>query len=437
MQEQVHSLARRGLNAIWVGSTSVVVAGLQLILLAFMARVFADEKMSAMFLVIAAIGVLEIAADYGLRIVAVKRLVPESKVAGEFMLILFSKVFVAVLLFIVVMTTGISGLDPMSVVMVLAISITQPNSDPFIWYLRSIERMDREAVFVVSSRILLTVVLLIEAYIDCSLNTLLASWVMINLARLVWEYLSGNLSEIRRRISGELVFLNTAAVYGLLREMAPIGTAFMLAALLARAPVLIMGFDAQPASEINYIGAALNILSGGMIISTAVVIAGFPALSRAVHEQDWRCADLILREGVGRIGIIVVPATLVGIYMSPWLLSLLFGEMYIVASNLLVTMLIGLYISSINFMLKYLLNSMGQNWRDTLSVLSGLVVFLVMFNMPFYTGAMAAAVAWVVAEYAILVARLIIVRRRCSQVRAPVAMILSPAFLVLVVGVLI
>ena len=96
-----------------------------------------------------------------------------------------------------------------------------------------------------------------------------------------------------------------------------------------------------------------------------------------------------------------MPACAIGMLVAPFVIELLFGAKYLAGVNVMIFLLAGLYISIINFTLKYVLNALHKNWSDSASAGLGIVVFCAWMLWPVGTiTAERAAIAWGCSETA-------------------------------------
>lgn len=297
--------------------------------------------------------------------------------------------------------------------MTVLIALTQPNTDPLIWALRSMNRMDIEAAYVIASRAIITIFMVLAAVSGLQIEIILLAWLLINVCRIIFESFHGKL---RATVDSVSVKIEWNELYEPIKEIIPIGFAFLLMALFSRMPILSLGIIGAPDEDISYFSSAFNLVSGAMIVSTSIAIASFPYFSQCINKNDWMAVSTQLNRNLLYIYTLVLPASVVVMLFASDIMQMFFGEDYVEGDEFLQLLMIGLFVSSINFNLKYLLNAIGLNWWDTISVIIGLIFLGAIFILYRAHGASIAALSWIIGESVMCAVKLSAIRKKKPEI---------------------
>jgi O-antigen/teichoic acid export membrane protein len=191
----------------------------------------------------------------------------------------------------------------------------------------------------------------------------------------------------------------------LIRDSFPVGLTFLLMALFQRVAVLLLGHRGD-VREVAWFGAAFSLVSSAGFLATSITVSSFAGLSRAADAGNWVAVTELTRRTLRWIGLVFFPSCLVGGFTAPWIVKLLYPDDFTPAAAAILYLLPGLYISSLNFALKYLLSALQMNWLDTLTVALGLSVLIFgILAAPTNNLLRSAALAWSGGELAILLTR--------------------------------
>lgn len=374
---------------------------------------------------VALIGVTEMASDFGTRVLAVRQFARPHDETG-FAGVLGSKLVYGVAMFLIVPWLPIPMLTDGQVLLCLLIALSQPSTDPMLWFLEGRNRFDVQAGVFLAWRTATVLLIGMVGILDADVTTMLWMWLLCNVFRWLMEQriplLKGFMQDFGRIDRGSL-----RQGLQLAKKAFPIGIAFFLVSLFQRLGVFLLGSQGDPWQVALY-GVAFTIVASSGFVGTSITLASFPRLSRSIDAQDWESAARIVRQKIGMISLIFVPSCAMGMLLAPFLMPLLLGEKYVGGSSVMVLLLAGLYISVINFSLKYVLNALHRNWMDAASALLGIVIYCAWVLWP--TGAVnaeRAAIAWGVSETGAFVLKCAVVYMdgRLTGVRLPLVLALS------------
>lgn len=393
---------------------------IQLALIFLLARFLSVHEFAVYLTSVSIVGVGEIGSDFGTRVWATKQFAIVEHPHASLSSSLASKLFFSISLGIVLFLYSPSLLSFPQLLLVLFIAIMQPSTDPFLWYLRGVERLDVEAVVVLGWRFFNAMAIAILAFAGFGVTALLSVWVTANLLRMLLEWRLPMLRPLRRDKTSSILSGNFA-VNGmrLIRTVIPIGLAFFLMALYQRVGVLLLG-EVADAHAVAIYGAAFTLVASAGFVGTSITVSSFPQLARAIEGQDWKSAEATASRKLRLIMAFFFPACIVGGLIAPLVIRLLYPASYSGAVGIVLALLPGLYISTVNFALKYLLNALALNWIDALSAGVGIITFAAVVVIPgWHLIAEAAGWAWGAGEAVIFIIKWMALLRD-GRMRLPV-----------------
>ena len=394
------------LKNIFSESGASVVGALGLLLTQLvLVRVLSDNVFSSFLLASAIIGIAEVFADFGVRIVGMKAFAVEKDTSGLFSAITISKLGNGIVLFAILLFWPQNKLDLMHLLVVLGISATQVSTDPFIWFFRGKERMDISALLILFWRLANTGILILAAYFGANLIQLLLFWLTNNILRILLAHIIVRKwfePEFHIRLNRQ--WLNDAL--SLSRAALPIGFAFLSIALYLRMGILLLSRVASD-QDVAIYGVAYTLVASSGFIATAISNATFPRIARAINDENWQEATRHINHNIHLILLVFVPLCMIGIMLAPWVVWLLYPPKVAMASNVIILLLPGLLLSNVNFALKMFMNAAGKNWFEFSTVLLGIVVFLLLFFLPWNLPiSEMAGIAWSLSEFSIFLAKI-------------------------------
>jgi len=348
---------------------------IQLILVLLLARWLDVGEFAVFITATAVVGFGEMASDFGVRIWGTRQFSVKDSVSGILGPALLSKTSTSLLLILIILLLPFQLLTTKQALLAGIIACTQPSTDPLLWFMRGKERLDIEAVITLGWRTANALVLGATAWFDFGVTSLLAAWLACNLVRVAIEWRVPLLGQLRLSplFEGQHV---RAQVVGVLRQSFPIGIAFLVMAIYQRLGILMLG-EIAPPETVSHFGAAFTLVASAGFVATSITVSSFPRLARAAEAGDWADVCAITNNKLKMVMAVFLPACLLGMFAAPWVIQLLYPVAYADAAIAMVALLPGLYISTINFSLKYLMNTLAYNWLDVMSVSFGIVVFAV------------------------------------------------------------
>jgi O-antigen/teichoic acid export membrane protein len=303
------------------------------------------------------------------------------------------------------------------------VAITQASSDPALWYLRGVARLDIEAVIVLVNRVATAAAACGLALAGYGLTEILTAWLVCNVVRMG---ASMTLSATRPLLlSGAVDRAPGVPFRQIIAITIPLGASLLLISLFQRAGVLLMDSAGTPL-DVALFGTSYKFASTTSLLATSVALAHFPELVRHIDAGRPDDANRILKHEVLGVTAIFAPLCLAGAIVGPFLGEAVLGAGLGDAGRVLSVLMPGLYISSVNIATKFTLNALGRNWLDAIYAAAGLVAFCVVFYCPFNDSpCLRAAVGWAVGEAIIFVLRGRTMRQCDAALRIPTTLALT------------
>lgn len=412
-------------------------AAIQFGLILVLPRLISIDAFAGYITALAVIAVGEMASDFGARIWATRRFALGEPAAETLLMSFLTKLAFSVVFSIGALALPFSTLTELQVLIVLLIAMLQPSTDPIMWFLRGRERLDIEAATVLSWRAICAVTLVAVAYMGGSLTMMLFGWLAWSVVRIVVEVRYRAVKPLFEGLSVAWREVTRTALLETAKECAPLGAAFVLMSLFQRIGVLLLGELGTVHDVANY-GLAFSLAASAGFVATSVTVSSFPALARRVAAGDIAGAEAIARRKLKLVSALVLPICILGIVAAPFVIGLAYPKSYWPAAEILIWLMPGLYISCLNFALKYLLNALGLNWRDAATAIIGIVAFPVVAFVPAWPMlAPGAAFAWTAAETLIFIGKAAILWRdgRLPLKRIWLYAAVSVVFLVVTVAI--
>jgi O-antigen/teichoic acid export membrane protein len=325
----------------------------------------------------------------------------------------------------IVMCLPLAGFTATTSLLCGLIAITQPTSDPLLWYLRGAGRLDAEAAIVVGDRIGTAAAACLLALSGWGLDAILASWLACNLLRVA---VTAPLPIMRPLFRGEAIVSASAPAVSRSRLIAatiPLGGSLLLVSLFQRAGVLLMDTVGTP-RDVALFGTSYKFTSTASLLATSLALAHFPELVRQLGAGRGGEAHRVVRTQMVTVTAVFAPLGLAGIVCGPLLGEAVFGPGLADAGVVLAALMPGLYISSINIATKFTLSALGRNWFDAAAAAAGLAAFIALFYAPLAASPCArAAIAWAVGELVIFALRRAAVQPTNAALAVPTRLVLA------------
>ena len=410
---------------------------LQLALMFLMFDVLSTAAYAAYISATAVIAICEMASDFGARLWATREFAITSRPRQILKLSWYCKLFYTVVSGIILAFVPLNTLSTAEFLLAVLVAASQPATDPFLWYLRGRERLDVEAVIVLTCRVVSAALMAVAAWYGQELTTLLSIWLGANLVRLMATTQIAAVSQIYTDATVDPSEQDsTGASFGrqiirTITDVFPVGSALFLRSLYQRIGVLLLSVLATD-QDVRIFGTAFRLVATAGFLSTSMFVASFAPLVRAIESNDQPRIRGIIRGELKLVTLVFVPICLTGILVSiPFASAWLSPEMVTIA-RAMVLLLPGLYLSCINMGLKYAVNAFGMNWPDVAAVLFGILMLssITVFHGPL-TWSTAASLGWGMGEGAVIIIRLGLLRASGKQTGVPVALIASAVSLLL------
>lgn len=393
-------------NVVSSASSTVIGSLAQLALVMILSRTLKGADYAGFLTAFALVAVGDMASDFGTRIWAMREFALRDEAQESFFVAVFSKLFYSAIVacIVVVVAPIVLILSLKNILLCVFIAFTQPATDPALWYFRGRERFDLEAIHVVVYRVIYALSLACLAYFGMPLTLLLIVWLTINVSRIIVELINVHLRYVFQPAAHPLSWY-IEKVKKVLPVTVPIGAAFLMVTFYQRLGVLSLNALGD-VRQVALYGTAFSLVGAAGFIAVSITNATFPALSRAIESKNIDRASSLIFKKFSLITVFFFPMALTGIVLSPLAIATLYGTDYRAAGFVMVLLMPGLYISSINFSAKYALNAINLNWHDLIATVISLVVFIVAFLVPLQIEkAQQAAIAWGLGECVGLVSR--------------------------------
>jgi len=401
-------------NVISNASAHALGSIIQFVLGVCLARWLTTVNYAAYVTAVALIGVTEMLSDFGLRIWAQRRFASVQGNAVETGEVFCHSIVVKVLFSLIfglpLVVYPWMGLTLGEAVIAVCIAVTQPSTDPLLWFLRGRERLDIEASVLFAWRFVNALFIILAAWSGASIDMLLTLWFAINVARVFIESRFELLKPARQYLNQLPTVIHVNELLRAAKEAFPIGISFALMSFYHRLGVFLIG-ERGNSLDVAQFGAVFTLVASAGFVGTSITVSGFPALSRAIGKGLNREAEAIAYRKIKLIALIFLPACLVGMALAPGVITLLYPAKFFPAAEAMPMLLAALFLSIVNFAMKYILNGLLHNWWDAISAVLGILVFSLVCLLPRWSFQPAgAAFAWCAAEMAVFVVKAIVLK---------------------------
>ncbi len=403
-------VGKLGRNVLSNATATAIGSVIQVCLILGLSRWLSMKDFASFLTAVAVIGFGEMASDFGVRIWATREFAVQDSAKKTLVSAVSAKSIYSTLLLIVVMLLHLSLLSFEESFLAALIAITQPSTDPLLWFLRGRERLDVEAWVRLGWRMVNAGLLSILAIIKCGVSILLIGWLLTNILRF---FLTWQLPWLKSLKEEKVLnwFRNVLDGKKIAWKVFPIGIAFLSMALYHRMGVLILGEISVP-KVVALFGAAFTLVASAGFVATSITVSSFPMLARAIEKKTWDEALVIARRKVKWIMWLFAPGCIVGGILAPWIIKILYPPSYNLATVTVLALLPGLYISVINFSLKYLLHALGLSKADAISVGFGIIVFAtILLIAPSASLLAVAGFGWGLGEIAIFCGKYVAIKK--------------------------
>ena len=405
---------------------------LQLGLMFLMFEVLSTAAYAAYIAATAVIAVCEMASDFGARLWATRQFAITKQPRTTLQLACSCKLFYTLASGAVLVFVPLNTLSLTEFVLAVLVAASQPATDPFLWYLRGRERLDIEAVIILSGRVAAAILMGVAAWYGQQLSTLLLIWLACNVGRLLMTSRLAAVAEIFTNAAdaSDVPIQSFASrARQTIQDVFPVGSALFLTSLYQRVGVLLLSIFATD-QDVSIFGTAFRLVATVGFLSTSMFVASFAPLVRAIEDQDDSRVRSIIRGELKLVTWIFVPICLAGILGSVPVASRWLSPELQAIAKAMVLLFPGLYLSCINMGLKYAVNAFGLNWPDVLAVATGIVVLSL---VTIFHGSLpwpaAAALGWGLGEGAVIAIRVCLLRASGRKTGVPVSLIATAACL--------
>ena len=419
-------------------SGNAINAVLQLALMLVLFRILDDHQYAAFMMARILIGLLEMTSDFGGRLWATREFAVSTAPRRVLHNAAGAKLFYTIASAAILLLVPFSTLEVPSFLLCVLVAASQPGCDPFLWYLRSKERLDVEAMIVLSGRIAIVGGILLAAGTGHTLNVLLLVWLTCNVVRVIIESRFALIREMLNRTDHVSIAFSQAcgAVAGTIQSMFPVGTALVLTCLFQRLSLYLVEANATT-HEFKIYSTAFTLVNTSGFIATGIFVSSFAPLARAIEVADASSIKAVIRRKLILVTIVFLPVCLVGVLLSVPIAGMVPLPGFTDVARVMALLMPGLYLSCINMGLKYTLNAWSLNWQDVGAVVIGIVALYIatIFNggMSWWT---AGAFGWVTAEATLLIVRIGLLWKQKKHSGVPMGLIFgSAAALVLMVAI--
>jgi O-antigen/teichoic acid export membrane protein len=401
----------------FIADSSATAAGLvaQLLLIVVLARVLDTRAYSGYILAASLVAVGEMCSDFGTRMWAIRQTALGMDLRAGLRPILLTKLaytalFAAGVALLVGHTIPAAGRC-----LIVAIAFLQPSTDPILWQYRGREQLYVDASITFAWRVGAAMLMLLAAWLSRDLILTLAAWLIANVTRvaleIAWLRLRAPPAAAQPHAAPSHAALELPSAGALIREVFPIGCAFVLMSLYQRVGVFALS-RISDATAVAVYGTSFSLVTVPGFFAVSVSSALLPRLSRSVHTRSFAEATGTLDRGLALIAALSAALCLAGVMAAPWVFDLLLPARYYEGHLVMQILLPGLYVSSLSVLLKFCLNALSLNTHDAVASGLGIVVFVLVMVVPHWSvPSWGAAFAWNVGELSIFIARALVMAR--------------------------
>lgn len=393
---------------------------LQLGLLLLLSRMLGSATYAAWLTAGSIIAIGECASDFGTRLWAVRSFAGASNAAAVLHQCLWNKLFYTACAVAVLSLLPLNTLAPVELLMAIAVAATQPSTDPLLWFLRGKDRLDIEAVLVLSARLGMVALVIAAGWFALPLHWLLSCWLLCNLSRMVATFQLAICDPLRVHQSQKQAADFQRIRQGII-DVFPIGVSLVMAPFFTQAALLTLSIQGSD-HDVNVFGTAFKLVIAAGFVGTSVVVSSFARLSEAVKEHDVERVQKIVNQKCGLLNKVMLPVCVVGIVLAIPVSKLILTTELEAVGTAMIILIPGLYLSCVNMAGKYTLNACGRNWLDVASMLIGFVSFAVTYfvltsvmKFDWMNSVWLAAACWTVSELVVLSCRMFFVACRSTS----------------------
>jgi O-antigen/teichoic acid export membrane protein len=414
-------------NALSNGASNALGLVLQLIVIGVTGQFLQTPDYATYLVAMALVGVAEIGSDFGTRVWAAQRFALVPSPYEVLPSVLTAKAFYSLVMLVAICVTPLEGFSFGLAGLCGLIALTQPGSDPAIWYLRGTERLDIEAVVVIINRVSVTLAACLLAWAGFGSATILISWLASNLIRVAIEM---TLPACRRLFQHDgthepMRRASAISLPSLVAATLPLGSSLLLMSLFQRAGVFAVNAVGTPLDVAVY-GTCYKFVSAASFLATSVAVAHFPALVRHADSLSIDEASQVVKTEIAAVTVIFGPLCLAGLVIGTFNVGWVSGPAWSDAGQVLAALMPGLYISSVNIATKFTLNAFGRNWLDATCNALGLLAFCLVFLVPSsMSPGIRAAFGWTIGETIVFGLRRAILRQTNPAVGMQAPVVLS------------
>ncbi len=405
-------------------------SALQLVLVLLLARLLPTPVFAAFVTARTIIALGESASDYGARLWAVREFAISETPRQILLRAVGCKLFYTVCAMAVLSSLPLNSLTRSDFILSALVAVTQPGTDPLLWYLRGKDRLDIEAVLVLVNRVLIFVALSTAAWLGANVSALLFVWFTLNVARIASEAAIPSMRPLFTKAP-----MDNPSAADLLRtvvDVFPIGTSLFLTTVFYRTGVLLLDIFGS-AEDVAVFGTGFQLVTAAGFVGTSVCVASFSPLVKAVRADNPAAIRSIISRTLTLTTLIFVPLCLLGIRISIPVADRFLPDNFSGTGETMVLLMPGLYLSCVNMGLRFTLTAFALNWEDILIVLFGIAA-LTGFTLlhgadswPFV-----AAIGWVLGEAVVLLSRMSLLLRHDRDAGIPLRAIASTTVLLMV-----
>lgn len=380
----------------------------QILLITLMGRLASENYFVSFLTAMAVVAIAEHGSDFGLRMWAMSAFATTSKPVSVLIRSLKGKMIFSTVMLPILLLLPIPALTGLQVTLCFLIAVSQPSTDPLHWYLRAHERLDQDAVVLVTWKFFCTSGMAFCLWLGQGLTALLLIWLLANVIRVVVVgalFRSLSLSKVKAIINQKDMDKNISesalSSIALCKLAMPTGASFLLMSLNQRVMLIALSLVAST-RDVSLFGAAHTLVSQAGFIAIAVALSFMPSLARAHESGSSANFRSLVTQKIIVVCLLVGALSLIGMVASPLIVSIIYGDKYPGASELMLWLWPGLYLWSLSVAARYLLVLKGSRWVDLTGSCLGLVVSLsILFTLswrlqPSLDLAVVAGGAWLV-----------------------------------------
>lgn len=369
------------------GSANLILALLQMAILATFARTLSVSVLADYILAVASIALFEVVSDFGARHWAIRELSKHDTRDCFHQTLKLKALFSGLALIAGIVTLLATKQSVLTSILIVLIAITQSASDPMLWRLRALQHMQYEAQILVLNRLMISCGVIVSGVYFASITGMLCVWLSCNLLRIIYE-LSQSASICRwpaypvsepDRNDARIQTASRANLATLASATLWIGFSVTTYALYYRIGILYLE-QTNSDSVIATFGLFFSLASAATIASNTLANVYYPRVSRAVVGNDVLEISKQLRQLLSIFGVLFICGGTLGVFVADWVVKVYAGDNY-AGTDYLLHLIPWIYLTGLASCLRMALLAISQERFELIVNVISLALILTCFQL--------------------------------------------------------